>query len=99
LFLRPLGGLSRELGIVSTMAIWIAHWKVSLFFLVLNVKYKYFFITCNGIQNHDGVKTVTKMMKEITLDIGFNPSSISNKSLTSVVVIEQANYIEKLGCN
>jgi hypothetical protein len=46
-----------------------------------------------------GVKTVTQMMKEITLDVGFNPSSISNKSLTCVVVIEQANSMEKLGCN
>jgi hypothetical protein len=35
------------------------------------------------------------MMKEITLDVGFNPSSISNKSLTSMVVIEQVNYTEK----
>ncbi len=36
------------------------------------------------------------MMKEITLDVGFNPSSISNKSL-SVVVIEQATLHGEVG--
>jgi hypothetical protein len=35
-------------------------------------------------------------MKEITLDVGFNPSSISNKSL-SVVVIEQATLHGEVG--
>jgi hypothetical protein len=39
------------------------------------------------------------MMKEITLDVGFNPSSLGDKSLTNVGVIEQANSMEKLGCN
>jgi hypothetical protein len=37
-----------------------------------------------------GVKIITKITKEMTLDVVFNPSSI-NKSLW-VIIIEQVNY-------
>jgi hypothetical protein len=43
-----------------------------------------------------GVKIITKITKEMTLDVVFNPSSISNKSLR-VIVIEQVNYTRALG--
>jgi hypothetical protein len=43
-----------------------------------------------------GVKIITKMTKEMTLDVVFNLSSISNKSLR-VIVIKQVNYMGALG--
>jgi hypothetical protein len=43
-----------------------------------------------------GVKIITKITKEITLDVVFNPSSINNKSLR-VIVIEEVNYMRALG--
>jgi hypothetical protein len=43
-----------------------------------------------------GVKIITKMTKEMTLDVVFNLSSINNKSLR-VIVIEQINYTGALG--
>jgi hypothetical protein len=42
-----------------------------------------------------GVKIITKITKEMTLDVILNPSSISNKSFR-VIVIEQVNYTRAL---
>ncbi len=42
------------------------------------------------------VKIITKITKEMTLNVVFNPSSISIKSLR-VIVIEQVNYTKALG--
>jgi hypothetical protein len=42
------------------------------------------------------VKIITKITKEMTLNVVFNPSSISIKSLR-VIVIEQVNYTRGLG--
>jgi hypothetical protein len=43
-----------------------------------------------------GVKIITKITKEMTLDVVSNPSFINNKSLR-VIVIEQVNYRGALG--
>jgi hypothetical protein len=42
-----------------------------------------------------GVKIITKMIKEMTLDVVFNPHSISNTSF-KVIVIKQVNHIGAL---